>query len=132
MNTNLTALEAFALYILVTSAIGHIHVITRAMRKKPRATPTNLPEPANSSCVAGNCAETNKKDQPVAIKKPSIIEPVDDTIKYVKAPASLVKAKDRTVKVNEQAAEYYLMQRMIDRGMHNLTTKYHRSKKPVT
>lgn len=125
MNTNLTALEAFALYILVTSAIGHIHVITRAINRKRRATPTNLPEPAKR-------AETNEKDQPVAIKKPSIIEPVDDTIKYVKAPASLVKAKDRTVKVNEQAAEYYLMQRMIDRGMHNLTSKYHRSKKPVT
>lgn len=124
MNTNLTALEAFALYILVTSAIGHIHVITRAINRKRRTAPTNLPEPANSSCIAGNCAETNKKDQPVAIKKPSIIEPVDDTIKYV-------KAKDRTVKVNEQAAEYYLMQRMIDRGMHNLTTKYHRSNKPV-
>lgn len=118
MNTNLTALEAFALYILVTSAIGHIHVITRAINRKRCATPISPPEPAKR-------AETKEKDQPVAIKKPSIIEPVDDTIKYV-------KAKDRTVKINEQAAEYYLMQRMIDRGMHNLTSKYHKSKKPVT
>lgn len=114
MNTNLTALEAFALYILVTSAILHIHVAkTMFARKKPAS--------KDNTQQVSNRAETKEKDIPTPINKPSIIEPV-----------SYVKAKDRVVKVNEHAAEYYLLQSMVNRGMHNLTTKYHKAKKPVT
>lgn len=112
MNNALTMFEWFVLYIVVTSAVAHVQWVKKVARRK--RTPPPLPMRAQAKEEVrqeANCAQTVEN-----VYKEHIITP------------SKTKVKDRVVRVNEKAAEYYLMQRQIDRGMADLTSKYHRAR----
>lgn len=59
-----------------------------------------------------------KKKQPTrrvtSAQKPVVKKPTEKNVSY---------------KVNQKACEQYLLDKMIDAGMHNLTSKYHQKKK---
>lgn len=44
------------------------------------------------------------------------------------APAKKPAEKNISYKVNQKACEQYLLDKMVDSGMHNLTSKYHKKK----
>jgi hypothetical protein len=110
MNNALTSFEWFVLYIVVTSAVAHVQWVKKAASKKkttvrkPVAQQVEEPQPKQAKC-----AQTVEN-----VYKERLITPKE------------TKVRDRVVKVNEKAAQYYLMQKEIDRGMANLTSKYHK------
>jgi hypothetical protein len=112
MNNALTSFEWFVLYIVVTSAVAHVQWVKKVASKKKRTVHKPVVQQAEEPHTKqAKCAQTVEN-----VYKEPLITP------------KMTKVKDRVVKVNEKAAQYYLMQREIDRGMANLTSKYHKTK----
>lgn len=61
----------------------------------------------------------------------SLFAPKKQTLRVSRAPKTSVKKpaqKNVSYKVNQKVCEQYLLDKMIDSGMHNLTSKYHKKK----
>ena len=61
----------------------------------------------------------------------SIFAPKKQTRRVSRAPKTAVNKpaqKNISYKVNQKVCEQYLLDKMIDSGMHNLTSKYHKKR----
>jgi hypothetical protein len=110
MNNALTSFEWFVLYIVVTSAVAHVQWVKRVASKKKATVRKPVVQQA---------------EEPQA-KQAKSAQTVENVYKEPLVTPKETKVRDRVVRVNEKAAEYYLMQKEIDRGMADLTSKYHK------
>lgn len=70
--------------------------------------------------------QTSPKTRPIE----TIIDVTPKKVSPRKTPTPpVVKQKDLVYKVNQKACEQYLFDRMVESGMHNLTSKFNRKGK---